>query len=79
VNLGSDADRVGSLGQAAYSAAKGGVIAFTKSRAREMVPSTPSRNTAFVLGITLGGIKSLSISEARLAADLHSLQTLLPW
>ena len=36
VNIGSDAGRVGSSGEAVYSAAKGGVIAFTKSAAREM-------------------------------------------
>jgi 2-hydroxycyclohexanecarboxyl-CoA dehydrogenase len=36
VNLGSDAGRVGSTGEAVYAAAKGGVIAFTKTIAREM-------------------------------------------
>jgi 2-hydroxycyclohexanecarboxyl-CoA dehydrogenase len=36
VNLGSDAGRVGSTGEAVYSASKGGVIAFTKALAREM-------------------------------------------
>lgn len=36
VNLGSDAGRVGSSGEAVYSAAKGGIIAFTKAAAREM-------------------------------------------
>jgi 2-hydroxycyclohexanecarboxyl-CoA dehydrogenase len=36
VNLASDTGRVGSSGEAVYSAAKGGVIAFTKSTAREM-------------------------------------------
>ncbi|MDD7937407.1 3-oxoacyl-ACP reductase FabG [Actinomycetospora lutea] len=36
VNLASDAGRVGSSGEAVYSAAKGGVIAFTKTCAREM-------------------------------------------
>jgi 2-hydroxycyclohexanecarboxyl-CoA dehydrogenase len=36
VNLGSDAGRVGSTDEAVYSAAKGGIIAFTKSLAREM-------------------------------------------
>jgi 2-hydroxycyclohexanecarboxyl-CoA dehydrogenase len=39
VNIGSDAGRVGSSGEAVYSAAKGGVIAFTKSAAREMARS----------------------------------------
>ncbi|MFN2524687.1 MAG: SDR family NAD(P)-dependent oxidoreductase [Actinomycetota bacterium] len=36
VNIASDAGRVGSLGEAVYSAAKGGVIAFTKAMAREL-------------------------------------------
>ncbi|MCK9274303.1 MAG: 3-oxoacyl-ACP reductase FabG [Syntrophales bacterium] len=36
VNIGSDAARHGSIGEAVYSAAKGGVIAFTKSLAREV-------------------------------------------
>jgi 2-hydroxycyclohexanecarboxyl-CoA dehydrogenase len=35
VNLASDAGRVGSSGEAVYSAAKGGIIAFTKTIARE--------------------------------------------
>jgi len=35
VNVASDAGRVGSSGEAVYAGAKGGVIAFTKSLARE--------------------------------------------
>lgn len=36
INIASDAARVGSTGQVVYSAAKGGVISFTKSLAVEM-------------------------------------------
>ena len=36
VNVASDAGRVGSLGETVYSGAKGGLIAFTKSLAREV-------------------------------------------
>ncbi|MFF0492432.1 SDR family NAD(P)-dependent oxidoreductase [Nocardia sp. NPDC004068] len=36
VNIASDAGRVGSSGEAVYSATKGGIIAFTKTAAREV-------------------------------------------
>jgi 2-hydroxycyclohexanecarboxyl-CoA dehydrogenase len=36
VNISSDAGRVGSMGATVYAAAKGGLIAFTKSLAREL-------------------------------------------
>jgi 2-hydroxycyclohexanecarboxyl-CoA dehydrogenase len=36
INISSDAGRVGSTGEAVYSACKGGIIAFTKTMAREM-------------------------------------------
>lgn len=36
INVSSDAGRVGSFGEAVYSGAKGGIISFTKSLAREM-------------------------------------------
>jgi 2-hydroxycyclohexanecarboxyl-CoA dehydrogenase len=39
VNIGSDAGRVGSSGEAVYSACKGGIISFTKTVARELARS----------------------------------------
>lgn len=39
VNISSDAGRVGSSGEAVYSAAKGGIISFTKTVARELARS----------------------------------------
>ena len=37
VNIASDAGRVGSTGESVYSACKGGMIAFTKTLARELI------------------------------------------
>ena len=44
VNIASDAGRVGSTGEAVYSACKGGIIAFTKSLAREIASSSVTLN-----------------------------------
>lgn len=45
VNIGSDAGRVGSSLESVYSGAKGGVIAFTKSVAREVAQAGVTANT----------------------------------
>lgn len=44
VNVASEAGRVGSSGEAVYSAAKGGVIAFTKAVAREVARANVACN-----------------------------------
>jgi 2-hydroxycyclohexanecarboxyl-CoA dehydrogenase len=44
INIASDAGKVGQLGQAAYSASKGGVIAFTKTIAREFATAGITSN-----------------------------------
>ena len=45
VNISSDAGRVGSSGEAVYSAAKGGIISFTKTMSRELTRSGIRLNT----------------------------------
>ncbi len=45
VNVASDAGRVGSSGEAVYAACKGGVIAFTKTLARELAGRGITLNT----------------------------------
>jgi 2-hydroxycyclohexanecarboxyl-CoA dehydrogenase len=45
VNVSSDAGRVGSSGEAVYAGAKGGVIAFTKTIARETARRGVTANT----------------------------------
>ncbi len=45
VNIGSDAGRVGSSLEAVYSGAKGGIIAFTKTIAREVARNGVTANT----------------------------------
>jgi 2-hydroxycyclohexanecarboxyl-CoA dehydrogenase len=44
VNIASDAGRVGSSGEAVYAACKGGIIAFTKSLARELAQAGVTLN-----------------------------------
>lgn len=44
VNIASDAARVGSSGEAVYSGAKGGVISFTKTLARELARNNVNCN-----------------------------------
>jgi 2-hydroxycyclohexanecarboxyl-CoA dehydrogenase len=45
INVASDAGRVGSSGEAVYSGAKGGTIAFTKTIAREVARKGVTANT----------------------------------
>jgi 2-hydroxycyclohexanecarboxyl-CoA dehydrogenase len=45
INIGSDAGRVGSSLEAVYSGAKGGIIAFTKTLAREVASMGVTANT----------------------------------
>jgi len=45
INIGSDAGRVGSSMEAVYSGAKGGIIAFTKTLAREVATKGVTANT----------------------------------
>ena len=45
VNIGSDAGRVGSSLESVYSGAKGGIIAFTKTLAREVAAKGVTANT----------------------------------
>ncbi|HEX4402779.1 MAG TPA: SDR family oxidoreductase [Galbitalea sp.] len=45
INIGSDAGRVGSSLEAVYSGAKGGIIAFTKTLAREVAMTGVTANT----------------------------------
>jgi 2-hydroxycyclohexanecarboxyl-CoA dehydrogenase len=45
VSIASDAGRVGSSGESVYSACKGGIIAFTKTLARELARSNIQLNT----------------------------------
>jgi 2-hydroxycyclohexanecarboxyl-CoA dehydrogenase len=45
INIGSDAGRVGSSLESVYSGAKGGIIAFTKTLAREVAANGVTANT----------------------------------
>ncbi len=70
VNIASDAGRVGSSGEAVYSACKGGIIAFTKTVARELVgkgvilnPLCPGPTDTAILRSFLEGPDGARIAE----------------
>jgi 2-hydroxycyclohexanecarboxyl-CoA dehydrogenase len=71
VNIASDAGRVGSSGEAVYSACKGGVIAFSKTVARELVSKgvivntlCPGPTDTAILRSFLDGPDGTKIAEA---------------
>jgi 2-hydroxycyclohexanecarboxyl-CoA dehydrogenase len=73
VNVASDAGRVGSSGEAVYSACKGGIIAFTKTMARELARAGVTLNVISP-GPTdtplFESIKAASADGARIAEAL---------
>ena len=64
INIASDAGRAGSSMEAVYSACKGGIIAFTKTMAREMARS----------GVTLNAVCPGPTETALLAGFLEGAQ-----
>ena len=82
VNIASEAGRMGSRGGAVYAAAKGGVIAFTKSIAREngrkgitanVIAPGPIDTPLLQLAVAQGGAKLLeAMQAATLAGRLGS-------
>jgi 2-hydroxycyclohexanecarboxyl-CoA dehydrogenase len=72
VNIGSDAGRVGSSLESVYSGAKGGVIAFTKTIAREVARDGVTANavcpgptdTAMLAEVTGGGERGAKVIDA---------------
>lgn len=71
VNIASDAGRVGSSMEAVYSGAKGGIIAFTKTMAREMARAGVTLNvvcpgpteTPLLQALTGAGDQGAKVSE----------------
>ncbi len=77
VNVASDAGRVGTAGEAVYSAAKGGMIALTRSLAREMAPHHVRVNCVCP-GPTETGILKENMSDASHAGRIERMIRLIP-
>ena len=84
VNIASEAGRIGSKGSAVYSAAKGGVIAFTKVMAREgarfgitanAIAPGPIETPLLMRSIELGEIGERIIENMRMGTQLRRLGT----
>src|SRR5581483_6737759 len=71
VNMASDAGRVGSSGESVYSACKGGLIALTKTLAREMARSNIKLN-AVAPGPTDTALFHGFIGEGEAGAKVHA-------
>ncbi|WP_320671891.1 SDR family NAD(P)-dependent oxidoreductase [Patulibacter defluvii] len=65
VNIGSEAGRIGSSGNAVYAATKGGIVAFTKSIARENARYGITANT-----IAVGPIETPLMDQVRAKGEL---------
>jgi 2-hydroxycyclohexanecarboxyl-CoA dehydrogenase len=76
VNVGSDAGRGGSLGQAVYSGTKGAVIAFSKTLAREM-----ARYKINVNVVCPGLTETVLLEECRAQAPkvMEAVTRAIPW
>ncbi|MGE4426095.1 MAG: SDR family NAD(P)-dependent oxidoreductase [Solirubrobacteraceae bacterium] len=65
INIGSEAGRIGSSGNAVYAATKGGIIAFTKSIARENARFKITANT-----VAVGPIDTPLMDQVRAKGEL---------
>ncbi|MDX8153740.1 SDR family NAD(P)-dependent oxidoreductase [Patulibacter brassicae] len=65
INIGSEAGRIGSSGNAVYAATKGGIIAFTKSIARENARFGITANT-----LAVGPIETPLMDQVRAKGEL---------
>ncbi|GEK35156.1 SDR family NAD(P)-dependent oxidoreductase [Kurthia sibirica] len=70
INISSDSARVGSSGEAVYSAAKGGVIAFSKTLAREMAKHKININTVAPGPVDTPLFKEMTASNSGLTSAL---------
>jgi 2-hydroxycyclohexanecarboxyl-CoA dehydrogenase len=77
VNVASDAGRVGTSGEAVYAAAKGGVIALTRSLAREMA-SRSVRVNCVCPGPTETEILAENTADPARAARIERMIRLIP-
>jgi 2-hydroxycyclohexanecarboxyl-CoA dehydrogenase len=71
VNIGSDAGRVGSSGESVYAGAKGGVIAFTKTIARESARAGVTANVVAPGPTRTPLLASMGERSARLVESLE--------
>ena len=78
INIGSDAGRVGSLGESVYAGTKGAVIAFGKTMARELARNKVTVNCVCP-GPTLTPLTEGMMKEGGLAAKvMPSMHNIIP-
>jgi 2-hydroxycyclohexanecarboxyl-CoA dehydrogenase len=78
VNIGSDAGRVGSSLEAVYSGAKGAVIAFTKTIAREVARSGVTANTVCPGPTETPMLDEITSASAQGASVIEAMKRAVP-
>jgi 2-hydroxycyclohexanecarboxyl-CoA dehydrogenase len=78
INIGSDAGRVGSSLEAVYSGAKGGIIAFTKTLAREVATKGVTANTVCPGPTDTPALRSFTASQGDAEKVLAGMTRAVP-
>ncbi|MFF5989142.1 SDR family NAD(P)-dependent oxidoreductase [Prauserella flavalba] len=78
INIGSDAGRVGSSMEAVYSGAKGGIIAFTKTIARESARAGVTANTVCPGPTRTPAMESVLEKQEKAEATMQAMVRAVP-
>jgi 2-hydroxycyclohexanecarboxyl-CoA dehydrogenase len=78
INISSDAARVGSMGEAVYSGAKGAIISFSKTLARELARNKINVNVVCPGPTTTPLVEDMMIESSFAKKVLSGMERIIP-